>query len=100
MIYLLDLFGVFVFAVSGAMAAGRKRLDLFGVMVLALATALGGGTLRDLLLGVHPVFWVADPLYIYVAVAAAGLTFLISGLPPASATMLQTADALGLASLP
>jgi uncharacterized membrane protein YeiH len=47
-----------VFAASGALLAGRKRLDLFGVVVIALVTAVGGGTLRDLLLGATPVFWV------------------------------------------
>lgn len=43
-----------VFAVSGALAAGRKRLDLIGVMVLAVVTAIGGGTVRDVLLDRHP----------------------------------------------
>ena len=57
-IYLLDLFGVVVFAVTGSLAAGKKQLDLFGVVVLALATALGGGTIRDVTLGAIPVFWV------------------------------------------
>ena len=49
-IYGLDLFGVAVFAVSGSLAAGRKRMDIFGMLVLALVTALGGGTLRDIIL--------------------------------------------------
>ncbi len=48
--YLLDLMGVAVFAVSGALAAGRTGLDLLGVIVIAALTAVGGGTLRDLLL--------------------------------------------------
>jgi uncharacterized membrane protein YeiH len=45
-LYALYLVGVSVFAISGALAAGRKRLDLIGVMVLALVTAIGGGTMR------------------------------------------------------
>ena len=61
LLYVLDLIGVAVFAVSGALAAGRKHLDLFGVYVLAVVTATGGGTLRDVLLDRHPVFWIADP---------------------------------------
>ena len=40
-IYLLDLFGVFVFALSGAMAAERRRMDLLGFVVIALLPALG-----------------------------------------------------------
>ncbi len=44
-LYVLDLLGVGVFAVSGALAAGRKSLDLLGVVVIAAVTAVGGGTL-------------------------------------------------------
>ncbi len=97
MIYFLDLFGVFVFAISGSLAAGRKHLDLFGVIVLALATALGGGTIRDLILGAQPIFWVADPIYIYVAIIAALITIIASRTPPLTSTVLQIADAIGLA---
>lgn len=50
----LQLVGVGVFAVSGALAAVRARLDVFGVVVLGVTTALGGGIIRDVLLGVHP----------------------------------------------
>lgn len=51
-LYLLDLFGVAVFAVSGALMAGRKSMDLFGVVVIS---TIGGGT-RGVLLDRHPVF--------------------------------------------
>lgn len=97
MIYLLDLFGVAVFAITGSLAAGKKKMDLFGVVVLALATALGGGTLRDVILGAHPVFWISNPTYILVGTAAALSTFLMarSVRPPAKA--LNFADAFGLA---
>lgn len=51
---LLDLVGVFVFALSGGLAAVRARFDLFGVVVLALTAGLGGGVLRDVLIGAVP----------------------------------------------
>jgi uncharacterized membrane protein YeiH len=97
MIYLLDLFGVAVFAVTGALAAGKKKMDLFGVVVLALATALGGGTLRDVILGAYPVFWISNPTYIFVGTAVAVLIFTMARFvrPPAKALMF--ADAFGLA---
>jgi len=69
-IFLLDLLGTAVFAATGALAAGRKDLDLFGVLVLGMVTAIGGGTLRDLTLGLTPVFWIAQPVYLWVAAAA------------------------------
>ena len=74
LLYVLDLIGVAVFAVSGALAAGRKHLDLLGVIVLGLVTAIGGGTIRDLLLDRHPLFWLADPAYLIVIVASALMT--------------------------
>ena len=66
MLFVLDLLGVAVFAISGALAAMRLGLDLFGVVVLAAVTAIGGGTLRDVLTDRHPVFWIADPRCLYV----------------------------------
>ena len=91
-----DLAGVFVFAVSGALAAARKDMDLFGIMVLALMTAVGGGTLRDLVLG-EPVFWVTDTLSIWAALLAAGLSFLFAHKLTSRITWLKWADAAGLA---
>lgn len=96
-IYLLDLIGVAVFAVSGALAAGRAGLDIFGVVVLAAVTAIGGGTLRDLLLHRTPIFWIRDARYLWVILAAALLTFALARLMPSTGRALLIADALGLA---
>lgn len=97
MLHVLDLIGVGVFAVSGALAAGRKRLDLLGVVVLALVTAVGGGTLRDLLLDRHPIFWLADPAYLLVIVGSALGTVVVVHLHRPPRRSLLVADALGLA---
>ena len=94
---LLEFTGVAVFAVSGALAAGRKSLDLLGVLVIATVTALGGGTLRDVLLARHPVFWIADPAYLYVTLAAAFATLLYTRQFRPPDRGLAYADALGLA---
>jgi len=100
-LYWMDLAGVAVFALSGALAAMQARLDLFGVLVLAAITAIGGGTLRDLLLGRHPIFWMADTRYIKVIMVTAAVTALAAdrwgGLLAAGNTALVLADTLGLA---
>ncbi|TYP95050.1 putative membrane protein YeiH [Fodinibius salinus] len=97
LLYLLDLFGVGVFAISGALAAGRKSLDLLGVVIIAVVTAVGGGTTRDLLLDRHPVFWIADPLYLSVIIIAALLTIWYTRHKEPPQKFLLLADALGLA---
>ncbi|MFB6273493.1 MAG: trimeric intracellular cation channel family protein [Salinibacter sp.] len=96
-LYVLDLFGTAVFAVSGALAAGQRRMDLFGALVIAAVTAIGGGTVRDLILDRHPVFWVRDLRYLAVVAGAGGLTFAYTSVfrPPRQA--LEVADAFGLA---
>ncbi|HKI77352.1 MAG TPA: trimeric intracellular cation channel family protein [Ignavibacteriaceae bacterium] len=96
LIYLVDLAGVAVFSISGALSAGRKGLDLLGVLVISIVTAIGGGTLRDLLLNRHPIFWIADPDYLIIIIAAALFTIFYVRLrkPPGNALLI--ADALGL----
>lgn len=94
-LYLLDLFGVFVFALSGAMAADRRRMDLFGFVVIALLPALGGGTLRDVIIDA-PVFWLTDPTYLLMSLAAAVLTFVAANAIQRAGQWLVWADAVGL----
>ena len=42
----LDLFGIAVFAISGALVAARNRQTLVTFAFFALVTGVGGGTLR------------------------------------------------------
>ena len=93
----LDYAGVAVFAVSGAIAAGRNSFDLLGVVVIALVTSIGGGTVRDLLLDRHPVFWIGNPTYLVVIVATALLTVPYTRRFRTPVQTLLWADALGLA---
>jgi uncharacterized membrane protein YeiH len=96
--YLADLFGVAVFAITGALMAGRKSMDLFGVLVIAIITALGGGTLRDLILDNHPVSWIRSDTYILIAsVAAVGTVVWVRLTRPIHERGLLVADAFGLA---
>jgi uncharacterized membrane protein YeiH len=97
LLYWLDLFGIVVFALSGALMAGRYKLDPFGVVVLASVTAIGGGTIRDMILDT-PVFWVENPIYLYVILATAVLTIIIIRRPKRiPKRFLLIADAFGLA---
>lgn len=97
LLYWLDLFGIVVFALSGALMAGRYKLDPFGVVVLASVTAIGGGTIRDIILDT-PVFWVENPIYLYVILATAVLTIIIIRRPKRiPKRFLLIADAFGLA---
>lgn len=97
LIYLLDLFGTAVFAVTGCLRVRRKGMDVLGVVIVALVTALGGGTLRDLILGIRPVFWATDPNYVYVVTGAAVFTQVVARYVRFPQRVLLVADAVGLA---
>ena len=96
-LYLFDLIGGGVFAVSGALAAVRRRLDLIGVVVAAAATAVGGGTIRDVLLDRRPIFWLTDARYLVVIIVASIATMLYVRWARVPGITLDVADALGLA---
>lgn len=97
MLYILDLFGVIVFAITGSLVARRKQLDVFGVAVIAFVTAVGGGTLRDIILDVTPVFWVKDPMYVIFSLIGVMLTVILIRFNLLPHRPLLIADAFGLA---
>lgn len=92
----LDLTGTFVFGLSGATLAVRRRLDLFGVMVLAVAAALAGGIIRDLVLGATPPASMRDPRYLMAALASGLCVFFGHRLVERLSKPVMLLDALGL----
>lgn len=91
----LDLIGIAVFALSGAIVAARLRQTFVTMAFFALVTGVGGGTTRDLLIGA-PVFWVHDRFVAPVCLAVA----LLAWFTPVrwwQGRLLEWADAVGLA---
>jgi len=78
-IYLFDLAGTFVFAISGILTATRNRLDWFGGLVIAVVTAVGGGTLRDMMIGSTPVGWMQDMNYLTVILSGSLVAYFFRG---------------------
>ncbi|MBT8096136.1 MAG: trimeric intracellular cation channel family protein [Woeseia sp.] len=96
-LFILEMVGTAVFAISGALAASRANMDLFGFSVLALMPAIGGGTLRDIVLGRTPVFWIENTSYVAVALLAALGVYFFADRPGFRRTLLVWMDAVGLA---
>ena len=95
-LYLLDYFGIAVFAVSGALLAAEKRQTLVTFLFFAVVTGVGGGTLRDLLIGA-PVFWVHRNLTLDICLGA-GLAVWLIARHRWNERGLLWFDALGLAA--
>ena len=92
----LDVLGIAVFALSGALVAAKERQTFVTMAFFALVTGVGGGTVRDLLIDA-PVFWMTDP---WVAVICL-VTAIIAWVTPMriwDGKLLDYADAVGLAA--
>ena len=90
----LDLIGIGIFALTGALVAAREQQTFVTMGFFALVTGVGGGTVRDLLIGA-PVFWIGHP---WVAAVCLG-TALLTWFTPTrwwDGKLLDFADGLGL----
>jgi uncharacterized membrane protein YeiH len=97
LLLVVDLMGVFVFAVEGAMAGIRAQLDVLGLLVISFATALGGGMIRDLLIGAIPPNSVRDWRYPATAFAGGGAVFFFyQFFQQVPSSLMITFDAVGL----
>ncbi|MFN4221216.1 MULTISPECIES: trimeric intracellular cation channel family protein [Novosphingobium] len=94
LIGLLDLAGIAVFALTGALLAAQLRQTFVTMAFFALVTGVGGGSIRDLLIGA-PVFWVRDP---WVAPVCLGVALVAWFTPHRwwERPVLEWADAAGL----
>jgi len=90
----LDILGLSIFALTGALLAARLKQTFVTMAFFALVTGVGGGTVRDLLIGA-PVFWMHDP---WVA-AVCFLVALLAWFTPTriwDGKLLDYADGAGL----
>jgi uncharacterized membrane protein YeiH len=93
----LDGLGSFVFALSGALLAVRKRFDLFGVLLLSFVVAVTGGITRDLLIGAVPPAAVASWHTLAIAIVGGLLTFYLYPVVRSFRRGVLFFDAIGLA---
>jgi len=93
---LLDMAGLAVFALSGALLAAVKRQTLVTFIFFAVVTGVGGGTVRDLLIGA-PVFWVHENRTLLICFGAALAVWLSPARLWKGRTLLWL-DAAGLAA--
>lgn len=95
-ILILDLLGVFFFAMSGCLLAARKGFDIVGSLLLGSLVGLGGGVVRDLIIGITPAAF-SNPLYIIPPVLATLLVYFLFSHVERFGGLLVVFDAGGLA---
>jgi uncharacterized membrane protein YeiH len=92
-----DLLATAAFALTGALAAVRRRYDIVGVFFLALISGLGGGLLRDgLFIQSGPPAAFLDARYLQIVAIAALCGVLLRERVQRFGRMIAILDALGL----
>jgi uncharacterized membrane protein YeiH len=95
---LIETIGIFSFAISGLIAALKKKMDLVGIVMVSGITAFGGGTLRDILLDRRPFYWVEHSYWLVFLIVFSLLStwFLKTRHVDYTLKMIQVPDAIGL----
>lgn len=72
----VDLLGVFVGALTGALVGRRLRYDIMGLWFLALFSGLGGGIVRDVMIDVGPPLALTELVYLPTVAAAVAVSWM------------------------
>ena len=96
LIYLFDLLGTCIFAITGAVKGVRLKLDILGVIVFACTVGCGGGMFRDMLIGATPVAALSNSTYIITCVVTGLVVFSLAPKFVGKWRVILFADSLGL----
>ncbi|MFA0816172.1 MAG: trimeric intracellular cation channel family protein [Anaerofustis sp.] len=92
---LLEMTGIITFAAVGAYQAMQKHMDLFGVYILAITTAAGGGIIRDVVMDRGtPLFFSNNTMLVTALISATAIVLLRKQFQ--LNVFVVTLDALGL----
>ena len=94
--YIFDLLGTCVFAITGAVRGVRHKLDFLGVVVFACTVGGGGGVFRDVLLGATPVAAYEHESYLIVCIVTGVLVFFLAPQIVGRWHLVAIGDAIGL----
>ena len=93
----IDLAAVFLFGVTGGLAALKRGYDVIGLCALTFVTAVGGALIRDgIFISEGPPAVVTDSRYILVVLLAALVAFLFREKVVRYNKVIAWFDALGL----
>ena len=95
-VFLFDIFGTIIFAITGAVKGIRNRLDLLGVLFFSITVGCGGGMVRDVLIGATPVAAFEEPAYFIVCIITGLVVFLLSPYFVGRWSIIVYCDAIGL----
>lgn len=95
--FALEMVGVVVGSMCGALTACERKLDIIGCVALGMVCALGGGLLRDMIMQVGSVYIIDSDVAIHVSVVVALVVFFFHGLLERFPNAIEWLDILAVA---
>ena len=96
LIYLFDVFGTIIFAITGGVRGVRLKLDFLGVIVFACTVGVGGGMIRDCLIGSVPAAALKNEIYLIVCIITGICVFFLAPVIRKVQNIILHCDAFGL----
>lgn len=96
LIYLFDIVGTVIFAITGGVRGVRLKLDFLGVIVFACTVGVGGGMIRDCLIGSVPVAALKSESYLLSCILTGLVVFFSAPLIRKAGNIIRICDAFGL----
>jgi uncharacterized membrane protein YeiH len=96
LIYIFDIIGTIIFAVTGGVRGVRLKLDFLGVIVFACTVGVGGGMIRDCLIGSVPVAALKSEIYLLACIITGLIVFFLAPAIRKARGIIQICDAFGL----
>jgi uncharacterized membrane protein YeiH len=95
---IVDLVGVFVGAVTGALIGRRSGYDIMGLWFVALFSGLGGGIIRDVMINAGPPLALTEPTYLPTVAAATAFAALLGSQIGKAERTVTVLDAFAVAA--
>jgi uncharacterized membrane protein YeiH len=96
LIFLFDIAGTVIFAITGAVSGIKLRLDMLGVVVFSCTVGVGGGMLRDTIIGATPAAALQNEVYLIACICTGLMLFFLSGKIARHRESIMYCDAFGL----
>ena len=96
LIYIFDIIGTIIFAVTGGVRGVRLKLDFLGVIVFSCTVGVGGGMIRDCLIGAVPVAAFKSQIYLLSCILTGLIVFFLVPAIRKVRNIILFCDAFGL----
>lgn len=96
LVFLFDIIGTIIFALTGSISGIKLKLDWLGIIVFSCIVGIGGGMLRDTIIGCVPVSALQNEVYLLSCIFIGIISILFGSFIKNHEQLILYLDAFGL----